>query len=240
MKKQHLLFKIFVTISTLIVSLQFIVPSQINAAVSTSTSTSASSSAATSSASSSAASSAARSSAASSAASNAARSSASSAASNASRSAANSATSNASRNAMTNSVRSSAQMTQKASSTKSNLSKASQSSQNGALKQSTINSLSRPQIHAGQKQSYNQQMMSSNFINNWLFYYLILNSTHQNQTLEKQKSMMKHQLEHNETNYTITVNTKKGKRLISLPQKDYNKIKKGQTIHYKNGHIILK
>lgn len=103
--------------------------------------------------------------------------------------------------------------------------------------QSHTKSLMKPSGSFNTNKPYNQQYMHSTFYNDWLLYYLILNNANHNQSLEKQKSMMKNQMIKNEKLYTITVNTKNGKRIIALPKKDYDNVKVGQKIHYKNGQL---
>ncbi|MBM6506238.1 MULTISPECIES: hypothetical protein [Staphylococcus] len=37
--------------------------------------------------------------------------------------------------------------------------------------------------------------------------------------------------------YTVTVDTKQGKRIVVLPKKQYDKVQKGQHIKIKNGVV---
>ena len=104
---------------------------------------------------------------------------------------------------------------------------------------SRTKSLMHPKGSFNTSKPYSQQYMHSTFYNDWLLYYLIMNNANHTQSLKKQKSMMKNQMNKNEKLYTITINTKDGKRIIALPKKDYDSVKKGQKIHYKNGQLKI-
>lgn len=129
--------------------------------------------------------------------------------------------------------------------------RASQTSRASARNQSKFQrmasrtrSLTPPTRRFSSSGSYQNQFIGSTFYNNWLFYYLILNMDNSRKksdsaSLEAQKRMLKQQMKHGETLYTITLKTKNGKRLITLPKKDYDKVKKGSKITYHNGKITV-
>lgn len=48
------------------------------------------------------------------------------------------------------------------------------------------------------------------------------------------KNMLKQQMKAHEKLYTITVQTNKGKRLVVVPKKQYDKIKTGEKVKIKN------
>lgn len=93
------------------------------------------------------------------------------------------------------------------------------------------------------KASKNQQLMTTNFYNNWLLYYMVINTTQDNHkksmSVDAQKDMLKKQMKDKETLYTVTVDTKNGERVIAVPKKDYDKIQKGSHIKYNNGEIEI-
>lgn len=93
------------------------------------------------------------------------------------------------------------------------------------------------------KASKNQQLMTTNFYNNWLLYYMVINTTQDNHkksmSVDAQKDMLKKQMKDKETLYTVTVDTKNGERVIAVPKKDYDKIQKGSHIKYNNGKIEI-
>lgn len=93
------------------------------------------------------------------------------------------------------------------------------------------------------KASKNQQLMTTNFYNNWLLYYMVINTTQDNHkksmSVDAQKDMLKKQMKDKETLYTVTVDTKNGERVIAVPKKDYDKIQKGSHIKYNNGKVEI-
>ena len=46
-------------------------------------------------------------------------------------------------------------------------------------------------------------------------------------------------MNNNEKVYTVTVKTKNGKRVIVVPKKDYEAVKKGDKVEYKNGQLAF-
>lgn len=100
-------------------------------------------------------------------------------------------------------------------------------------------SLSAPKGTYKPNTPYDKQFMHTSFYNNWIFYYLMMNSTNdikKHNALE-QKEMMKNQMKKGESLYTITINTNKGQRVIAVPKKDYDKVKEGQHVEYHNGQL---
>ena len=84
------------------------------------------------------------------------------------------------------------------------------------------------------KRSYSDQWTHTSFYNNLLFYNLMT----QNHLSEmKQKALLQQHLKPKETIYTLTVHTKKGDRVITVPKKDYDKVHKGSHIEYQNGQL---
>ena len=109
-------------------------------------------------------------------------------------------------------------------------------------KQSKAESMTKPMtrpVVPTTKRTYSQEHTMASFYNNFLFYNLILNHNNPNHypTEASQFSNLKKQLKPHEKVYTITVKTKKGKRVISLPKKDYDKVKEGSYIKYENGQL---
>ena len=84
--------------------------------------------------------------------------------------------------------------------------------------------------------SYTSQFMATSYYNNWLYFYFITSGMYKNKTnhVEYQKNMLKQQMKAHEKLYTITVQTNKGKRLVVVPKKQYDKIKTGEKVKIKN------
>lgn len=104
---------------------------------------------------------------------------------------------------------------------------------------SRTKSLSAPKGTYKPNTSYDKQFMHTSFYNNWIFYYLMMNSSNdvKKHNVNTQKEMMKKQMKKGESLYTITIDTKKGQRVIAVPKKDYDKVKKGQHVEYHNGQL---
>lgn len=102
---------------------------------------------------------------------------------------------------------------------------------------SRTKSLMQPKGSFNTNKSYSQQYMHSTFYNDWLLYYLIINNTNHQASIEKQREMLKNQMHKNEKLYTITIKTKQGNRIITLPKKDYDRVQEGQSVHYQNGQL---
>ena len=241
--KPSLWLRLFAVFATLMVALAFMLPQPVDAAGTTSSS---SSSASSSSSSTSSASRASSSTTSSSSTSSMSRQSAI----NASRQSAQQASQSASRQASQNSLsRSQAQNQASRNSQKSAMPKnnntLSRSQAKGQAKYKNMQGNTRSLTPVGKPYSsgapYDRQFMTTSFYNNWLIYSLLVN---QNETkknkiidIDKQKDILKSKMKDNEKLYTVTINTKKGKRLITLPKKDYDKVQKGAKVKYHNGQL---
>lgn len=104
---------------------------------------------------------------------------------------------------------------------------------------SRTKSLSAPKGSYKPNAPYDKQFMHTSFYNDWVFYYLMMHpsSDAKHHNAYEQKKMMKHQMKKGESLYTITINTDKGQRVIAVPKKDYDKVKKGQHVEYHNGNL---
>ncbi|MEB6609265.1 hypothetical protein [Staphylococcus borealis] len=82
------------------------------------------------------------------------------------------------------------------------------------------------------------QFMATNFYNNWLFYYMIANSSQEHKhSVNYQIDMLKHQMKAKETLYTVTIKTKQGDRVVVLPKHQFDKLQKGSNVKIKNGVV---
>ena len=83
--------------------------------------------------------------------------------------------------------------------------------------------------------SYTSQFMATSYYNNWLYFYFITSGMYKIKPIVlNTKNMLKQQMKAHEKLYTITVQTNKGKRLVVVPKKQYDKIKTGEKVKIKN------
>ena len=135
---------------------------------------------------------------------------------------------NASRTAQQSSQRA-AQQAARSSSMKSsaNASKYRQSTQN---MRSQSRSLMAPRRPYSSGAPYTSQYMATSYYNNWLYFYIIASSSHDQQakkdSVRYQMNMLKQQMKSNEKLYTVTVQTKKGKRVIVVPKNNTIKLRR--------------
>ena len=146
---------------------------------------------------------------------------------------------NASRNAQQSSQRA-AQQAAKSNSMSSNkvASKYHQSTRNQQFKSRSMMLSKRPYSSGT---TYSSQFVTTSYYNNWLYFYLFA-SMSQNQhekknNIDYQMNMLKQQMKPHEKLYTITVQTKHGKRVVVVSKKQYDQIKTGQHIKIKNGIV---
>lgn len=244
---KNLGIKLVVLVTSLIMALGLVIPQHVDAAVTSSSSASSASSAASSGAraSSSASSASSVSSRASSSYSSAMNSARASQAQNAARqSSMSSARNSVSYKQATNS----ASKSQQAMKQSANAGTKGSMSYKGAVAQSLRNSkasqsmktLTQPKGSFNPSKPYSDQWMHTSFYNNWLFYNL-MNAQHDNnqkvKSVESQFMMLKQHMKPHEKLYTLTIHTKQGDRLISVPKKDYDRVKKGSHVTYHNGQL---
>ena len=86
---------------------------------------------------------------------------------------------------------------------------------------------------------YTSQYMATSYYNNWLYFYIIASQENQSKTssVKYQMNMLKNQMKPHEKLYTVTIQTNKGKRVIVVPKKQYDKIKTGKNVKIKNGIV---
>lgn len=122
---------------------------------------------------------------------------------------------------------------------KSSQSKSAQSKQYKT--NSSTKSLVSPRRPYSSSAAYQTQFMSTSFYNNWLYLYLFSSASQASQekknNVQYQMNMLKHQMKDHEKLYTVTVDTKQGKRVVVVPKKQYDKIQKGQHVKIKNGVV---
>ena len=146
-----------------------------------------------------------------------------------------------SRSSAANASRAAQQSSQRASqqAAKSSQSKSAQSKQ--YKNNSNTKSLVSPRRPYSSSAAYQTQFMSTSFYNNWLYLYLFSSASQASQekknNVQYQMNMLKHQMKDQEKLYTVTVDTKQGKRVVVVPKKQYDKIQKGQHVKIKNGVV---
>ena len=152
-----------------------------------------------------------------------------------------SSSSSMSRSSAANVSRAAQQSSQRASqqAAKSSQSKSAQSKQYKT--NSSTKSLVSPRRPYSSSAAYQTQFMSTSFYNNWLYLYLFSSASQASQekknNVQYQMNMLKHQMKDHEKLYTVTVDTKQGKRVVVVPKKQYDKIQKGQHVKIKNGVV---
>lgn len=132
----------------------------------------------------------------------------------------------------TSSTSSSSSRATTSNSTKSTTSIQNTSRTNSANRQNFMNNYNNIHNKSYDKTQQNYMMMNNNF----LVYWIIIS----NQNQREQRQLYSKVAKQKKTNiYTVTIKTPDGDKIISVNKKQYNKIKEGQEISYKNNKLNM-